>query len=157
MSRQSDISFPDPEDTPTISYYIENITIEVNSTDELLSLTVSAENGTKGTILVIRIGEGVLSDLDNLIVTYDGYLIDEFLDVEEFFNLKGNTTPGRLRFLTKTGLYLFVRVPHFSEHTITIGSIPLEEIMRYTGFVIIAGIIVIAIASLVMFRQGKEE
>ena len=65
----------------------------------------------------------MLSDLDSLVVTYDGETIEEFTDVEEFFDIQGNTDLGWLRFLTTTGLYVFVRVPHFSEHTITISSV----------------------------------
>ena len=106
-----------------ITSFSDDLTIDLNLKNELVSFTVSADDGASATILVIRIGEGVLSDLDNLVVTYDEDIIDEVFDVEKFFDLEGNTDLGWLRFLTITGLYIFIRVPHFSTHTITISSI----------------------------------
>ena len=107
----------------TVTSYSDELTIDLNSIEGTVSFTVSAEVGTAGTILVIRIGKGILSDLDDIIVKYDGDAIDEVFNVEELFDLGGNTELGWLRFLTTTGLYVFVRVPEFSEHTITISSI----------------------------------
>ena len=107
----------------TISYYSDALTLHLNSTDSLISLNVSGEEGSLGTILVIHIGDGVLSDLDNLLVTYDGEPLPEMSDVAGFFTIQQTSNASWLRFLTTTGLYIFVRIPHFSSHTITISSL----------------------------------
>lgn len=142
-------------DKNTISLYSENLTIELNSTEGNITFTISAEDGTSGTVVLIRIGEGVLEDLDNLSVTYDGKNISEFTDIEEFFDIKGNPNLGWLRVLTKTGLYLFVRVPKFSEHTITITSI--SEIVEIVGGInaIILYIVIAIIVAVVFVGTGE--
>ena len=110
------------QESHSISYYSDNISIHINSTDEQFSFEISADDGTPGSIIVVRMGEGVLSDLDNLQVTYDGGLIDEFDNIELFFDLQTNKTLGWYRVLTTSGLYLFIRIPHFSNHEIIISS-----------------------------------
>ena len=107
----------------TISSYIEGLNLDVNSAEETVRFTVNAPNGTQGTILVFHIGEGVLSDLNNVILTYDNASITEENDVAAFFDMHNSTDPAWLRVATNSGLYIFVRVPHFSTHTITISSV----------------------------------
>ncbi len=114
---------PDEED---ISYYADTLDIDLASTEETISLTVSADDDTIGTILVVRIGEGVLSDLDTVVVTYDGAKISEQTDVERFFTIEDGEDPEWLRFSTTTGLYILVKIPHFSIHTIQISSLLAE-------------------------------
>ena len=135
----------DVDKEESILFYSDSLSIELNATEEYVSFTVSAEDGTSGTILVIRIGEeGVLEDLDNFKVTYDGVPIDEFINIDEFFDIQGNTNPGWLGFLTTTGLYIFVRVPEFSEHTITISSI-VEVLGSTTLFIFYIAICIVAV------------
>ena len=106
----------------TISYYTDNIRLELNTTPTLVTVTIGGENRTTGTILIFSIGTGTLTDLNNITVTYDGQTITETTDVAEFFTINQNTSSHWLRFLTTTGLYLFVQVPHFSNHIITIST-----------------------------------
>jgi len=149
----------------TISYYSDEVLIELNKTKEMISFTVGAEDGTRGTILIIRIGEGVLSDLDNLTVTYDGEPIDEFIDIEEFFVIEEDTVPGWLRLLTITGLYVLIRIPHFSEHTITITSIVesvggvVEAIGGITAvilYIVVFAIVAILYIAPILFIEKKK-
>jgi len=141
IGARMDVGF---KDKASVSYYSDELNIEFNSTDEVVSFTVSAEEGTNGTILVIYIGEGVLEDLDNLVVTYDGVVINESINVEEFFNINESSTSSWLRFLTTTGLYVFVEVPYFSEHTITISSIA-EVVINITALILYIAICVIVL------------
>ncbi|MCX6666051.1 MAG: PQQ-binding-like beta-propeller repeat protein [Euryarchaeota archaeon] len=127
-----------------ISSYIDGLHIDPNTTGESVRFTVSADDGTRGTILVIFIGEGVLSDLDTVDLAYDDVSIAEESDVAAFFTIHDNPDPAWLRVSTTSGLYVFVRIPHFSTHTITISSIikafsgPIT-ILLYITFCIIAG------------------
>lgn len=126
-------------DGDNITYYSDEITIELNSTEETVSFTIGAENGTNGTIIVIYIGEGVLEDLDNVNLTYDGLPIQEITDVAAFFGTQG-PDPIWLRVLTLEGLYVFVRIPKFSTHTITITSIveTITDVTAITFYIIIS-------------------
>ena len=137
----------DEGEKPETTYYSDELIIELNSTEEVISFTISAEDDTNGTILVIKIGEGVLEDLNNLKITYDGVPVGEFINIEEFFDIQGNITPGWLGFLTRTGLYVFVRIPHFSDHTITISSV----ISGLVGLIAIIFYIIISTVVFVVF------
>ena len=141
----------------TISYYTDDIQLALNTTPTLVTVTVGAENRTTGTILIISLGTGTLADLNNITVTYDGTVITETTDVAEFFAIQENTTAHWLRFLTTMGLYLFIQVPHFSDHTITITSLIPQEVIRYTGIAIGAAMIILVVAAVVMFRKDHEE
>lgn len=127
----------------SIFLFSDEFNIDVNTINNTVMFTVSAENGTNGTILVVRIGEGVLSDLDNVTITYDGNTLQEWTDIVTFFDIASNPDPGWLRTKTVQGLYVFIRVPHFSGHTITITSlVQLFEgpmiLLLYTSCAIVA-------------------
>ncbi|MCX6666353.1 MAG: carboxypeptidase regulatory-like domain-containing protein [Euryarchaeota archaeon] len=130
---------------PSVSTYITGLHIDPNTTGDSVRFTVSAPDGTQGTIIVVRIGEGVLADLDNVELTYDTGPIDEEHDVAAFFDIQHSTDPAWLRVLTTSGLYVFVRIPHFSTHTITISSIleiiPIAIIIFYLVLCLIAATI----------------
>ena len=91
-------------------------------------------------------GIGTLPDLDHFTIEYDGEEINEISDVSEFFDLEDleeNTELGWLRFLTTEGLYVFIRIPRFSEHTITISSVigalsTITMTVFYTIFCVVA-------------------
>ena len=149
----------------SIEYYSDKLAIDLNSAEENVSFTVSAEDGTSGTIIVIRIGEGVLSDLDNITVTYDGVEIDEIIDIEEFFILEYGSNPGWLRLLTTTGLYVLARIPHFSDHTITISSVgeSVAEVVEAIGgitavilYITIFAIVAIIYIVPILFVEKKK-
>ena len=123
----------------TISYYSEEFNITLHPlSKQNVSFTIAAEDNTTGTIIVLKIGPGVLADLDNITLTYDNRTLNETTDLETFFNLQGNTTASWFRILTTNGLFVLIRIPHFSEHTITITS--LGKVLKTIG-----GLITIAV------------
>ena len=135
-----------------ISYFSDKLSILPTTTENQVAFTITAEDGTPGTIVAIFIGPGVLQDLDNLVVTYDGNTIGETTNIEQFFNIESQTTPEWLRILTTNGLYLFVKVTSFSEHTITISSI--LEVMGGLDALIIYMVIAV-IVTLVFIGMGE--
>jgi hypothetical protein len=140
----------------TISYYSDAITLELNTTAATVSFNVSAGDTTTGTILVIHIGNGVLSDLNNVLIIYDGEPINETTDVTTFFIIQNTTTPHWLRFLTTTGLYVFIQVPHFSKHTITIHAI-VEVVKGLSStaalFIYMAIILIVSLVSIAHMKR----
>lgn len=139
-----------PGETPIISYYTDDLSIRgISSGNEQVSFTVSAPSGTLGKILVIRLGQGVLSDLDHVIVQYDNTPCEESTNVLSFFDGGNRTNPSWLRVISTDGLCIFIYVPHFSEHTITISSIitalsSTTALLIYVTVSIIAGIVFIS-------------
>ena len=144
-----------------ITRYSDDLSIDIEKSNDVITGVISADEEVEGTIIVIRIGEGVLSDLDSLVVTYDGAYLTETTDVEGFFNLEETTSPEWLRAVTMTGLYVFIRIPHFSQHTLTIQSLG-EKVSETIGSVLDAGvyllfitIILIAAIAHMVFVWGK--
>ncbi|MCX6665930.1 MAG: hypothetical protein NT038_07745, partial [Euryarchaeota archaeon] len=135
----------------SVSTYLEGLHIDPNSTEETVRFTVSAPDGTQGTIIVFRIDEGgVLSDLDNIHLAYDDVSIAEETDVAAFFDVQHSVDPAWLRVLTTSGLYVFVWIPHFSTHTITISSV----VGAVEGLTVFLYIAVCVIAALVFITHG---
>jgi hypothetical protein len=117
-------------DGENIAYYQNYLSVELlDSSKDTFSFSVSAPEGTAGTICAIYIGQGVLSDLDNIVLTYDGETILEEINSATFFENTTVTNASWLRVLTIDGLYIFIKIPHFSEHTITISSF-VDEIVE---------------------------
>ncbi|MCX6666358.1 MAG: carboxypeptidase regulatory-like domain-containing protein [Euryarchaeota archaeon] len=144
---------------PSITTYIDGLHIDPNITGESVRFTMSADDGTQGTIIVFRIGEGVLADLDNIQVIYDTEAINEESDVAAFFDVQHSSDPAWLRVLTTSGLYVFVRV-HFSTHTITISSIveAINLVFILTVYSIMSAIIFITFISPILvnsIRRGR--
>ena len=71
----------------------------------------------------VKLAEDSLQDIKNLEIIYDDIKLEEITDVESFFNLDESINPGWIQLFTKTDSYIFLRVPHFSTHTIKISSI----------------------------------
>jgi len=121
----------------TVSYYSPHYTINLQPTNTTnISFTISADDNTTATIIVVRIGPGVLSDLDNITLTYDGRPLNETVNLETFFTSTDNVTPSWFGVLTRTGLYAFIRIPHFSTHTITISSELIKALVNPTALII---------------------
>ena len=100
-----------------------DININIENDEKEIKCTVSAPDGTSSTILVFKLAEDSLQDIKNLEIIYDDIKLEEITDVESFFNLDESINPGWIQLFTKTDSYIFLRVPHFSTHTIKISSI----------------------------------
>jgi outer membrane protein assembly factor BamB len=146
----------------TIQYYSDAFNINIMMEENIVSFTVSADTNTKATILVVRIGGGTLTDTNDLTVTYDATKINEVTDVETFFDLIHTTDPSWLRVATAHGVYVFIKVPHFSEHTITISSVAkvLNDIMAQTmlflGVTTVALVLFFVPVYLLYYKKPKE-
>ena len=126
--------------------YRDEIELEINSVkDDTVSLTIGAPEGSSGTFLIVSIGNKILSDLDNIKITYDSEEIYEETDVASFFTINDDSSPGWLRFQTINGLYIFIRVTKFSEHSISISSITEKIPILILSFIYILIIIIAAV------------
>jgi parallel beta-helix repeat protein len=144
----------------TISYYRQELTIALHPVaNQTFSFTINGNDNITGTILVCKIGPGVLSDLDNITLTYDNHTLNETTDLETFFNIQENTTASWFRVLTTKGLYILIRVPHFSQHTITISSEMIKILVSpaalMTYFVAFSIIALLYIIPIVVVQKKK--
>jgi uncharacterized GH25 family protein len=105
-----------------------SITIE-SATAEKLSIVVAGPEGTTGKIITVRFGPGTLDDMNNVSVLYDNEFISR-VSFDAIFQ-GGNDTNATAKWTSVLAvdsegnqtLYCLIRIPHFSEHTITISSI----------------------------------
>ena len=147
----------------TVSYYSPQYTINLQPTNDTnISFTISADDNVTATIIVVRIGPGVLSDLDNISLTYDGILLNETAELETFFAVQDNVTPSWFGVLTRTGLYAFIRVPHFSTHAITISSLAhiveaIGGIMVLIFYLTIAVVVALVIVAPIIIIERKRK
>ena len=135
------------ESKESIIYFSDEFNIDLQITEESITCIIEADEDVPGTIIVIYIKEGALTDITNLQVTYDGVAIDQAINSEGFFNLEDTSIPQWLRHQTIDGdEYIFIQVPSFSEHTITISSLTavlstVTAILFYIAICLIAGIL----------------
>jgi hypothetical protein len=88
---------------------------------DLLTFTISAENGTNGTFVVVYIGNDSI-DPQNITVIYDGQELS-IMSIDDFFNPQGRTEPGYVVLTSSEGFWLAIWNGHFSTHMITITAI----------------------------------
>lgn len=125
----------------TTETYLDGLTIETMTAEQVVTCMISGEEGVQGTIIVLSLG---LYDIGTpLQITYDQKEIQEAADTEAFFN----EPPEEAQYLILIDVtgqqYAFVSIPHFSTHTISISSV-METLtgptlmMLYVGFSLLA-------------------
>ena len=107
----------------TIIHYNQDIIVTAISTEESIAVTVSADDGTQGTFFVVSIDETMWENLDNVQVVYDDDVLEDTSDIGVFFSKDTTDDPTWIAVQTKTGAYILLWVPHFSEHTIILQNV----------------------------------
>jgi hypothetical protein len=127
-----DVSTDDPE----ISLY-NNMDILITSSDigseGGINITFSGE-GDPGTKLVIYIG--AIENPENIIVEYDGEIINQSNDVESFFEIGNENTEWILTSTSENGTLkyiIIVNIPHYSQHQILITLEEIEIVQALTS------------------------
>ena len=139
------ITVAETEGENTVELY-DNIDVDIiQQTKEKISFTVSADDATSGTFVVLYIEDEALLSSD-IEVYYDSVQIDQ-MPISQFLNQEEITEPLYVFIQTEEGYWLAVYVPHFSEHTITISSI-IDALSGTTAVVIY---IVLAVVAFIIF------
>jgi hypothetical protein len=112
----------------SIYYFTDKLNIAITKTENVISCTVDADEGTDGKVIAIYLGEDTSADYENIIITYDESIIKKATDVYSFFDFSEDDTPTYLEVKTEDGVYLLIQFPHFSSHTITISSSVVEAL-----------------------------
>ena len=141
-----------------VMIYDDSINLQINQMppvkNQILSCTISADEETPGTKIVIYLGE---IKPEHIKIQYDEEIITETQDIETFF--QENNTKTEYVLLNSDGQTIaVVNIPEFSEHTINILSIPtsIKQISRYTYHMIVVAIIIIAAAAIFMMRKSND-
>ena len=150
-----------PQNEQIIRIYDDSISISVDTedVDNEFIFTVSAPNDSSGKVFALKIDNSndFLDfkdyDLSKLNIKFDGEIISKATDIDDIFNPSGNT-PKWMGIITEK-TYVFVYVPEFSEHQITL-YFTQEEIVSYTIYAVLVAIIILIIGSLFMFRKSRN-
>jgi len=108
----------------TVKYYsYETISVDIDTpTDTSIELTISAEDNTSGKIFITSIENTVFSSSE-LELLFDGQEIQE-ISVDDLATLQDSENPVYAIYQAEgEDTIVYVYVPHFSTHTITISSI----------------------------------
>jgi hypothetical protein len=114
----------------------------------------------EGRIVSININKEALnaSDISDLLVRMDGGEIKAYDSLEELTQIQGGTEAGYYASFGDTQTTLFVYVPHFSSHTITVQSIyGLVPNIIVPGILAIAFTIMAVVAVIQHGRRGQKE
>ncbi|MDD5502939.1 MAG: hypothetical protein PHH26_05690 [Candidatus Thermoplasmatota archaeon] len=136
--------------------------IDVDAAYDNATGTVTLNVGSDeeaGKVLAITVDNETLNQ-GALKVTYDGaeiQLVDNWGDLVAALK-KSDTENGTAVYLVRPcegGYRVFIAVPHFSDHTITIQGMA-EVIKPVAVYVVLGAIAVVIIAAVVLFRRRKE-
>jgi len=109
-----------------IQYYSDEFKIniiETKTSEEIISFTVAADDGTTGRYFVMEISNDLISNIESLKVSYDEITEVPKISIEEFLNPEKQESVGYVILSSSNGYYIILYVHHFSEHTITISSV----------------------------------
>ncbi|UCH72304.1 MAG: hypothetical protein JSW62_01795, partial [Thermoplasmatales archaeon] len=121
-------------------------------------LLVNGNETSGGKTIVITIGMGIFNFEEDIVIEYDGESIRMADDLSDALDPNDDGShPEYLITIGSNGAQILVSIPHFSEHSISIYSLYVEEITRYTELVAIFAIGILFIAAFVMVRKGKNE
>ena len=119
-----------------------------------ITMYISSEGDRSSATIVAKVN--VLSDPTNTTVSIDGEIINRVSFASFFSSNLGDEQAYAYVLDPDTNTpYFFIRT-ELSEHTITIASLPVE-IVHYSLLSVFAGLIVIVLAGVIMFRKGKTE
>jgi outer membrane protein assembly factor BamB len=146
IGAQITLTSPAEKTTPQIEYYLDDYTVHPQSTNDILSFTVSADSNTPGTFFLVFIEKEITTNPEKLTITYDGITLEK-MSIDEFLHPENMDTPGYVVLSATTGTYCAVYVPGFSEHTITISTEVLGGIIALSMYIVFAIIIGILLVS----------
>lgn len=111
----------------------------------------------EGRIVTINLNKDALDaeSIDNLLVKLDGNEIEHTATLEELMELVGSSKAKYFALFSEEGTTVFVYVPHFSTHTITLESILGTSIDILVPAVL--ALVVIAVAASVILMRGRKD
>jgi hypothetical protein len=128
-----------------ISFKITEPTVEINKTtsanititptvDEINRSIILIVDSTQtiGTAIAITIDPSFADSASTIVIQYDGHPIDKADNITDVLNASDDSEPPEYWLVTDSnGLQCIVRIPHFSEHIITISFV--KKIVEILG------------------------
>ena len=113
---------------------------------------------SEGRLVILNLDETNFHELGNFEVLFDELKIGK-MDADKILEYNGNDAKYAIKG-TESGLQLFVYIPHFSEHTISIHSVPVNDggDSGFSGSLLIMGLIMGVVAGVfgLDYRQKKD-
>lgn len=151
-----------PEDNSTYSREVliyNNINItKLDIEKGAISFNISGNESDGGRTIVLNVNSTVFKPNDPIAVEYDGEAIKMADDINDVLNPNDDGSHAEyLISIGSNGTQILVSIPHFSEHSIKLFSLTPQQASQYLVYAAIAAVVLIIIASVVMFRKGREE
>jgi len=112
----------------------------------------------EGRLVILNIDEVNIDELGDFLVFFDELKIGK-MDADKILDYTGNDAKYAIK-ETDNGLQLFVYIPHFSEHLISIQSVPVNDgnDSGFSGSLLIMGLIMGVVAGVfgLNYRQKKD-
>jgi len=126
--------------------------------DQYIEIEVDSAIPT-GRIVSVNMNDAALdvSDIDELLVKLDGAEIEAYDTLEDLTEIVGGQEAGYYVLIGDNGNTVFVYVPHFSVHTITLESIAGVANILLPAVLATALISVLAVAVVKRSRKGQDE
>jgi hypothetical protein len=123
--------------------------------DDLIDIEVDSKN-PEGRIVMINLNKEALDadSLDDLLVKLDGGKIDSTESLDELMEDVGGSEARYFALFGEEGTTVFVYVPHFSTHTITI-----ESILSASSNILVPAVLAlvfVAIAASIIYLRGRK-
>lgn len=146
----------------------------INITKGNLSFNVNGDDDIGGRTIVIDIEDDFFNLKNGTTIQYDGNKIDQSDNLSDVLNPNDDgSNPEYLIVNGENGVQMFVSIPHFSEHSISIFNTPVEDIIepdiepvveevvkkvkQNKELVAVLAIGILLIAAIVMLRKGKDD
>lgn len=120
-----------------------NIDVSVsNSTSDEVSVKVDSKSESGPKVIILNLNSTIINvaNVKYLHIMYDGHSIAPATDLNALLHPKSTDEPSYAIVVTQNGAQVFVSIPHFSTHTITLSNIskvstipefPLSSIMVF--------------------------
>ncbi len=123
--------------------------------NNLIDIEVDSKN-PEGRVVMINLNKKALEvgSLDDLLVKLDGNVIKSTKSLDELMDEVGGSKAKYYAMFGDEGTTVFVYVPHFSTHTITI-----ESVLSVTSNILVPGIlaiVLVAAAASVLYLRGRK-
>ncbi|MBI3841936.1 MAG: PEFG-CTERM sorting domain-containing protein [Thaumarchaeota archaeon] len=132
-----------------------NVSVKTEKSPDSVNITVNASSQTGPKVLLINLNSTTIdvASMKYLDVRYDGHPIAPAANVDQILHANSTDEPHYAILVTQSGAQILVSIPHFSVHSITIGSLskvikPVPEFGSTAQIVLVVAIIgIMAVAA----------
>ena len=143
-------------DISDILYYQDGLTVEIlEISSGNISFSVDSDVVDFETIVFVRIDDDVLVESENIQVLFDQKTISKSTDIAEFFTTNQENASW-ISAKASDELFVFINIPSFSAHTITIISEPVDNLPMIILYVVVFVLLGFGIILPIVYYKRKK-